>query len=178
MHNPLEPVYDENSRILILGSFPSARSRENGFHYGDPKNRFWKLLARLFGEPVPADTAARKALLLRRGIALWDVVAVCDIKGSSEQSIRNVVPADINRILRAAEIQTVIANGDTAYRLYQKYCREYTGREAVKCPSTSPSNAIFTLERLSDRWVEAVEPELWAAGAENSSQGSIRQSPE
>lgn len=178
MHNPLEPVYDENSRILILGSFPSARSRENGFHYGDPKNRFWKLLARLFGEPVLADTAARKALLLRRGIALWDVVAVCDIKGSSEQSIRNVVPADINRILRAAEIQTVIANGDTAYRLYQKYCREYTGREAVKCPSTSPSNAIFTLERLADRWVEAVEPELWIAGAENSSQGSIRQSPE
>ena len=135
-------------------------------------------MARLFGEPVPADTAARKALLLGCGIALWDVVAVCDIKGSSEQSIRNVVPADINRILRAAEIQAVIANGDTAYRLYQKYCREYTGREAVKCPSTSPSNAIFTLERLADRWEEAVGKELLTAGGEGLVQDSLRQSPE
>ena len=158
VHNPFEPVYDQNSRILILGSFPSVKSRESGFHYGHPQDRFWKLLARLLGEPLPSGIEDKRELLLRRRIALWDVVAVCDVKGSSEQSIRNVVPTDINRILRAAEIRTIVANGEAAYRLYQKYCREHTGREAVKCPSTSPSNVMFALDRLSDRWGEVLCP--------------------
>lgn len=147
-----EPVYDEHSRILILGSFPSVKSRENSFYYGHPQNRFWKLMARLLEEPLPETIEEKKRLLLSHGIAVWDVVAACDIKGSSDSSIRNVIPADINRILRAADIEKIIANGDTAYKLYHKYCEPHTGREALKCPSTSPANAIFTLDRLADAW--------------------------
>lgn len=147
-----EPVYDEHSRILILGSFPSVKSRENSFYYGHPQNRFWKLMAKLLEEPLPETIEEKKRLLLSHGIAIWDVVAACDIKGSSDSSIRNVIPADINRILRAADIEKIIANGDTAYKLYHKYCEPHTGREALKCPSTSPANAIFTLDRLADAW--------------------------
>ena len=154
VHHTFEPVYDENSRILILGSFPSVKSRENNFYYGHPQNRFWKLMARLLDEPIPETIEEKKALLSAHGIALWDVVAVCDIKGSSDHTIRNVIPADINRVLRAANIEQILANGDTAWQLYRKYCREQTGRDAVKCPSTSPANAIFTLDRLADAWGE------------------------
>lgn len=152
VRHTFDPVYDENSRILILGSFPSVKSRENQFYYGHPQNRFWKLMARLTGEEVPVTIEEKKAVLLRHGIAIWDVVAVCDIKGSSDKSIRNVIPTDINRILRSANIEKIIANGDTAYRFYRKYCQEHTGREAVKCPSTSPANAIFSLDRLCEAW--------------------------
>lgn len=148
----LGPIYDETSRILILGSFPSVKSREQNFYYGHPQNRFWKLMARLFEEPVPETTEDKKGLLMRHHIALWDVVAACDIKGSSDRSIRNVIPTDLNRILRTAHIETILANGDTAFQLYRKYCRETTGREAVKCPSTSPANAFFTLDRLAEAW--------------------------
>lgn len=155
-----EPVYDGNSRILVLGSFPSVKSRENSFYYGHPQNRFWKLMARLLDEPVPSTIEEKKLLLLSRGIAIWDVVAACDIKGSSDSSIRNVIPADINRVLRAANITTIIANGDTAYKLYRKYCEPHTGREAVKCPSTSPANAIFTLERLTEAWGKTLSDSL------------------
>lgn len=147
-----EPVYDSHSRILVLGSFPSVKSRENSFYYGHPQNRFWKLMARLLKVPVPETIEEKKQMLLTHHIALWDVVAACDIKGSSDSSIRNVIPADINQVLRAANIETIIANGDTAYKLYRKYCEPHTGKEAVKCPSTSPANAIFTLERLADSW--------------------------
>lgn len=147
-----EPVYDSHSRILVLGSFPSVKSRENSFYYGHPQNRFWKLMARLLKVPVPETIEEKKQMLLTHHIALWDVVAACDIKGSSDSSIRNVIPADINKVLRAANIETVIANGDTAYKLYRKYCEPHTGKEVVKCPSTSPANAIFTLERLADSW--------------------------
>lgn len=155
-----EPVYDGNSRILVLGSFPSVKSRENSFYYGHPQNRFWKLIARLLDEPVPSTIEEKKLLLLSRGIAIWDVVAACDIKGSSDSSIRNVIPADINRVLRAASITTIIANGDTAYKLYRKYCEPHTGREAVKCPSTSPANAIFTLDRLTEAWGKVLSGNL------------------
>lgn len=155
-----EPVYDGNSRILVLGSFPSVKSRENSFYYGHPQNRFWKLMARLLDEPVPSTIEEKKLLLLSRGIAIWDVVAACDIKGSSDSSIRNVIPADINRVLRAANITTIIANGDTAYKLYRKYCEPHTGREALKCPSTSPANAIFTLDRLTEAWGKVLSGNL------------------
>lgn len=154
IQHTFEPVYDTHSRILILGSFPSVKSRENNFYYGHPQNRFWRLMAQLLSEETPKNIDEKKSMLLRHGIAIWDVVASCDIKGSSDSSIRNVVPADINRVLRAADIQVIIANGDTAYRLYQKYCREETGRDAVRCPSTSPANAVFTLERLAEAWEE------------------------
>lgn len=156
----LEPVYDRNSRILILGSFPSVRSREQDFYYGHPQNRFWKLMERLLEEPFPPDYKSRKDILLLRGIALWDVIRSCDIKGSSDQSIRNVVPMDLNRILKTASIRQIITNGSTAHGLYMKYCREQTGRDAVRCPSTSPANAAFTLDRLAEAWAQALLPFL------------------
>ena len=146
------PVYDEHSEILILGTFPSVKSRENHFYYGHPQNRFWKLLARLTEEPVPGTVEEKKALLLKHHIALWDVVQSCDIIGSSDSSIKNVVPADIARILRESSVQKIYANGDKAYSLYKKYCEKETGKEAEKLPSTSPANAIFTLDRLTESW--------------------------
>ncbi len=152
------PVYDANSKILILGSFPSVRSREANFYYGNSQNRFWKLMALLFDEEVPATVEDKKILLLRNGIALWDVVSECDILGSRDSSICNVIPTNLNQILREAEIQIIICNGGTAYKLYNIYCEPHTGREAVKCPSTSPTNAMFSLERLAEVWGEALNP--------------------
>ena len=153
-----EPVYDANSRVLILGSFPSVKSRETNFYYGHSQNRFWKLLARLLDEPLPETVHEKKHMLLSHGIAIWDVVSECDIHGSSDLSIRNVIPANINQVLREANIELIIANGTTAHKLYQTYCEEHTGREAVKCPSTSPANAVFTLDRLEETWGEVLAP--------------------
>ena len=147
-----EPVYDKASEILILGTLPSVKSRENNFYYGHKQNRFWKVLATLLKEPVPDTIEEKKAMLLAHRIALWDVIQSCDIKGSSDSSIKNAVPADISRILKAANIQTIIANGGTAFRLYRRYCEPVTGRPAALCPSTSPANAAFSLERLSECW--------------------------
>lgn len=152
VHHTLEPVYDVHSRILILGSFPSVKSREHNFYYGHPQNRFWKLMGRLLDETIPDDYEGRKGILLSRGIALWDVIESCDIKGSSDQSICNVTPMDLNRILHAADIGKIITNGSTSYHLYEKYCLSRTGRDAVKCPSTSPANAAFSLDRLVQAW--------------------------
>ncbi len=150
------PVYDRSSRILILGSFPSVKSREASFYYAHPQNRFWRLIARLTDSPVPETVEEKTALLLSHGIALWDVVAECDIHGSSDLSIRNVIPADIGQILDAAPIQRILANGAAAFRLYQKHCLPRTGRPAVKCPSTSPANAAFSLDRLTSAWSAAM----------------------
>ena len=147
-----EPVYDKNSRVLILGTFPSVKSREEKFYYGHPQNRFWRLIANLTGEEVPTTIEEKKALLLQHKIALWDVVLECDIIGSSDSSIRNVVPADINRILRSAKIEKIIGNGEKACKLYEKYCKEVTGRDIIKCPSTSPANAAFGMGRLIEEW--------------------------
>lgn len=158
----LEPVYDRNSRILILGSFPSVKSREQNFYYGHPQNRFWKLMGRLLKETFPLEYQGKKSILLRHGIALWDVIHSCDIKGSSDQSICNVTPMDLERILQAADIREIITNGSTAHRLYVKYCRQHTGRDAVKCPSTSPANAAFTLDRLEKDWGDVLLPLLEA----------------
>ncbi|MBP3925819.1 MAG: DNA-deoxyinosine glycosylase [Clostridium sp.] len=155
-----EPVYNEDSRVLILGSFPSVKSREQNFYYGHPQNRFWKLMARLLSVPVPETVEEKKAMLLTHGFALWDVVSECDIRGSSDLSICNVIPADINRVLRTADIRLILANGATAYKLYQNYCEEHTGRAAIKCPSTSPANAVFTLDRLTESWKEVLQPYL------------------
>lgn len=148
-----EPVYDERSRILILGTLPSVKSRESGFYYGHAQNRFWRMLAQVRGEKtVPASVEEKKAFLLRSRIAIWDVIEECDIIGSSDSSIKNVVPADIRRILDAAPIEKICANGGTAYQLYMKYIYEETGREIVKLPSTSPANAAFQLDRLAEIW--------------------------
>ena len=147
-----EPVYDENSRILILGTFPSVKSREQQFYYGHPQNRFWKLLAALTGYETPQTIPEKKKLLLDNGIAIWDVVASCEIIGSSDSSIRNVVPADLNRILQSAPIRKIYANGGKAFELYQKYAFPLTGRPIEKLPSTSPANAAWQMDRLKEAW--------------------------
>ncbi len=171
-----EPVFDEHSRVLVLGSFPSVLSRANDFYYGNPQNRFWRVMAACLGVPVPpnegdlladsepatldASIAAKRSMLLNGGVALWDVIESCDIKGSSDVSIRNVVPAHIERITDAAPIEQVICNGGTAGRLYKRYLQERTGLATVVLPSTSPANAAWRLERLVECWHEAVD---WAA---------------
>lgn len=153
IRHEFEPVYDSNSRILILGTLPSVKSREQQFYYGHPQNRFWKVLGNLCGlNKIPKTISEKKAFLLRYHIAVWDVIAECDIIGSSDSSIKNVVPADLTKILSEASIQTIYANGGKAWELYRKYSYEATGREAVKLPSTSPANAAFRLERLVEEW--------------------------
>lgn len=146
------PVYDKNSRVLVLGSFPSVKSREQNFYYGHPQNRFWKVIARLTNAPVPETIEQKKAFLLAKGIAVWDVIASCDIIGSSDSSIRNVVVNDFASILQEAPIQKIYANGAKAYDLYRKYVPKQIGKEIVKLPSTSPANAAWSLERLCEEW--------------------------
>ena len=146
------PVYDENSRILILGSFPSVKSREIQFYYGHSQNRFWKVLAALFEAPLPGSVDEKKTFLKEHRIALWDVIEQCDIIGSSDSSIKNVVPTDLNVILNAAQIEHIYCNGATSYKLFNKYQAESTGQSAVRLPSTSPANAQWSLERLIEEW--------------------------
>ena len=148
------PVYDENSEILILGSFPSVKSREMQFFYGHPQNRFWKVLAQVLNETVPQTIPEKKEILLRHHIALRDVIASCDIAGSSDSSIRNVVPADLSRILDNCSIKQIYANGGTAKKLYEKYSRPKTGRPITGLPSTSPANAAYSADRLMESWGE------------------------
>lgn len=149
-----EPVFDENSKVLILGTFPSVKSRENQFYYGHPQNRFWKVIAGLTESEVPQTIEEKKKLLLEHGIAIWDVIESCDIIGSSDSSIKNVVPADIERVVANSKIQNVYANGGTAKKLYEKYSQKKTGREIIGLPSTSPANAAYSLERLLECWQE------------------------
>lgn len=163
-----EPVFDKHSRVLVLGSFPSVLSRANAFYYGNPQNRFWRVMAACLGVPVPpnegdplagsepatldASIATKRSMLLNGGVALWDVIESCDIKGSSDASIRNVEPVDIARVLGVARIEVVFCNGGTAGRLYRRYLRQIAGMDAVVLPSTSPANASWSLERLVGRW--------------------------
>ena len=146
------PVYDENSRVLILGSFPSVKSREIQFYYGHPQNRFWKVLAAVFDGPLPESIEEKRAFLKENGIALWDVIEQCDIIGSSDSSIKNVIPTDLNIILKISSIEQIYCNGATSYKLFNKYQAESTGRAAVRLPSTSPANAQWSLERLIEEW--------------------------
>lgn len=148
----IPPVWDGTSRVLILGSFPSVKSRETGFFYGHPQNRFWRVLAGLFGRPVPQTIPEKQALLLFHSIALWDVIGSCEIAGSSDQSIRNPVPNDISFILSGAQIRAVFCNGSLARQLYDHYLAPVTGLPAMQLPSTSPANASYSLPRLLDAW--------------------------
>lgn len=152
IRHPIPPLYDKNSTILILGSFPSVKSREAVFFYGHPQNRFWKVLAQLFEVPVPDTIPEKKQLILTHRLALWDVIAACDIEGSADSSIRNVVPNDLSVILDNAPIQHIFVNGRKAESLYKKYLLPVTEREAICLPSTSPANASWNLERLTDAW--------------------------
>ncbi|MDD2568318.1 MAG: DNA-deoxyinosine glycosylase [Clostridia bacterium] len=149
-HN-IEPVYNANSRILMLGSFPSPKSREMGFYYGHPQNIFWPTIAQALGKKEPEPTAtARKGFALANGIALWDVLASCEIKGAADSSIANAVPNDINKILRAADIKAIFTTGKTATALYNKYCLVKTGRKTIYLPSTSPANRA--LQKTTQFW--------------------------
>lgn len=150
--HPFPPVVDAGCRTLILGSFPSVKSRENAFYYGHPQNRFWRMLAAVFDETVPASIAEKEALLLRHGIALWDVIASCEIIGSSDASVRNAVPVDIAQVTGVAPIRRIICNGALAAKLYRKHLMPLTGIEAIVAPSTSPANAAWSLERLTAEW--------------------------
>ncbi len=148
----IDPVYDAHSEILILGSFPSVKSREQQFFYGHKQNRFWKVLAQVLGCKTPESIEEKRAMLLSHRIAVWDVIASCEITGSSDASIRDVTPNDLSRILNVAAIRAIYTNGGKAYQLYQKYLLQTTGREAYLLPSTSPANAGYSLERLVEAW--------------------------
>ena len=154
--HPFPPLFGPDSRILILGSFPSVKSREAMFFYGHPQNRFWKVIAAVYGEETPETVGEKRALILRNGLALWDVVRSCEIEGSSDASIRNVTVNDIRVILDNAPIGRVFVNGKTAEKLYRRYTEKLTGRSAEVLPSTSPANAAWSLERLTDAWREAL----------------------
>lgn len=148
----LEPIYDKNSRILILGTFPSVESRKSQFYYSNLRNRFWKVISEVFKYDECSTITDKKNMLIKNRIALWDVIESCEIIGSSDSSIKDVVPADLSVILNTANIENLYANGDKAFKSYMKYTYPITKREIIKLPSTSPANAKFTLDKLIDNW--------------------------
>ncbi len=152
--HPFEPFYDANSELLILGSFPSVKSREQKFYYGHPQNRFWKVLAGVYSDVIPKTVDEKKVFLQSHHIALYDVIASCEIQGSSDSSIKNVIPTDLGIILAETKISKIFVNGKKAQALYRRYQQQTTGRESVVLPSTSPANAACTLEHLIQIWGE------------------------
>ncbi len=152
INHPIEPLYDKNSKILILGSFPSVKSREQMFFYGHPQNRFWRVISSIFGAKMPENIDEKKELLLSNNIAVWDVIASCEITGSSDSSIKNVIPNDLSNILNEAKIEKIIVNGKTAEKFYKMYIKGKINREAICLPSTSPANAAWSLENLIKEW--------------------------
>lgn len=163
----IEPVFDERSRVLLLGTFPSPKSREMGFYYGHPKNRMWKVLAAVTGQwdpeqpddvdGVPVTVEQRRAFLLEHGIAMWDVLASCSIAGASDASIRDAMPNDLSRIFDAAPIERVCATGAKAAELYRRYMLPAYGRECLRLPSTSPANAAVGMGELIEAYRVVVE---------------------
>ena len=152
IEHPFGPLYNQHSRVLILGSFPSVRSREQQFFYGHPQNRFWKVIAALYGQETPATIPEKKELILGHGLALWDSIASCVITGSSDASIRDVRANNLRIILDSSPIERIFCNGRKSYEMYQKYIQNDIQREAVCLPSTSPANAQFSLDRLIAAW--------------------------
>lgn len=152
--HPLDPVFDKDSRVLVLGTMPSPKSRETGFYYNHPQNRFWKVMAALFDEPIPETNEEKRGLALRHGIALWDVLAQCTIEGASDGSIADCVPNNIGSLLAKAPIKAIFCTGAKAAELYAKYCEPQTEIPATRLPSTSPANAAVSLEQL----IEAYQP--------------------
>lgn len=150
--HPISPLYDENSEILILGSFPSVKSREEGFFYGHPQNRFWRVIARICDAPVPICIDDKTKLLMDNHIALWDVIHSCEIIGSADSTIKNVVPNDIGEIIENAPIKRIYVNGKKAESLYKKYIEKEIGLKAICLPSTSPANANWSEDRLYEYW--------------------------
>lgn len=154
--HPFPPLYDANSEILILGSLPSVKSREQMFFYGHPQNRFWKVMSAVLGEALPTTIEEKRQMLLKHRVALWDTIYSCDIIGSSDSSIKNVTPTDLRRILEESRVQRIFCNGGTSGRYFQKYQQKVLGMEATVLPSTSPANAAFSVEKLIQIWGEAL----------------------
>lgn len=153
LKHPFPPLYDESSRILILGSFPSVRSREMMFFYGHPQNRFWRVLARVFeSDTVPMTVEERSAFLLKHRVAVWDVLASCEIRGSADSTIRRAEVNDLTPIFETATIEAIYVNGKTAKQYYDRYLRDRIGRDAICLPSTSPANAAWSLDQLTEAW--------------------------
>lgn len=152
--HPIPPLFNDESQILILGSLPSVKSREAGFFYGHPQNRFWKMISMIYQEPHPQTIEEKRMLILRHRLALWDTIYSCDIIGSSDSSIRNVTPTDLSNILRNSEIHKVICNGKTSGKYYERYQMQEIGIRPIILPSTSPANAAYSLERLAAIWQE------------------------
>lgn len=150
--HPIPPLFDESSKTLILGSFPSVKSREAAFFYGHAQNRFWSVLATLYGVPKPETVEEKKKLVLENNLALWDVIASCEIIGSSDSSISDVTANDLSVIINNSKVERIFVNGKTAEKYYNKYTYPKTGIKAVCLPSTSPANAAWKLEKLVEKW--------------------------
>jgi hypoxanthine-DNA glycosylase len=150
--HPFGPVFDSNSKVLILGSFPSVKSRENNFYYGHPQNRFWHMISLIYGCEKPKTIDEKKSLLLSHSIALWDVIQSCEVVGSSDSSIKNVIPNNLNIIILKCDIMQIYANGKTTEKLYMKYIEPVIGRSIIALPSTSPANAAWSIDRLIEAW--------------------------
>ena len=157
LKHTFDPVFNTESKILILGSFPSVKSRENNFFYGHPQNRFWKVMAKVLEWEVPTTIEEKRKMLLENHVAVWDVIASCSILGSSDTSIKDVIVNDFSKILENSKVERIYVNGGKAYELYHKYAEKVTGIKAVKLPSTSPANAAWSLEKLTKTWKEIIE---------------------
>ncbi|MBQ8982539.1 MAG: DNA-deoxyinosine glycosylase [Lachnospiraceae bacterium] len=155
--HPIPPLYNEDSRVLILGSFPSVKSREAQFFYGHPQNRFWKVVSGILGEELPTTVPEKKAMLFAHKIALWDVIQSCDITGSSDSSIRNVVPNDLREILDHSQVERIFVNGKIAEKYYIRYTEPVLGRKAICLLSTSPANAAWSIDRLMEEWGQIID---------------------
>lgn len=150
--HPIPPLYDAESRILILGSLPSIKSREEMFFYGHKQNRFWPMLAAVLGEPAPETIQQKREMVLKHHIAMWDTIYSCDIIGSSDSSIKNVVPTDLKKIIEESKITQVFCNGKTSGKYFGKYQEKELQMKAIVLPSTSPANAAWRMDRLVDEW--------------------------
>ena len=158
LHN-IPPLYSKASQTLILGSFPSVKSREAEFFYGHPQNRFWRVLAGVFSAPVPETVEQKKKLVLENRLALWDVIAECEITGSADTSIKNVKPNDIAGIIENTAVSRIFVNGKTAEKYYLKYIRPKIGIDCICLPSTSAANASCSLADLIGKWRIVTAPE-------------------
>ncbi len=155
--HPFKPVFDNNSNILILGSFPSVKSREINFYYGHSQNRFWKILENIYNEKINNNIEKKKEFLLKNNIALWDVIKTCEITGSSDSSIKNAIPNDIEDLITKTNIEIIFCNGNTSYNLFIKYFKDKITVPVICLPSSSPANAKFSLDDLTKIWREKIE---------------------
>ncbi|MBP5223464.1 MAG: DNA-deoxyinosine glycosylase [Lachnospiraceae bacterium] len=152
IQHPIPPLFDAGSRALILGSFPSVKSREQGFFYGHAQNRFWRVISALAGQPLPQTIPEKRQLILSSHLALWDVIASCEIVGSSDSSISHVIANDLSVILEHAQVRCIFLNGRTAEKYFYRYNKMDESISVISLPSTSPANAAWSFERLCEAW--------------------------